>query len=473
MLFNSVEYIIFLPFVFFVYWAIRNQVQYQNLFLLLVSYFFYGWWDWRFLGLIAFSSIVDFIVGKSIFQAESKTKRKIFLSISICVNLGILGFFKYYNFFIDSWVEAMSIFGIKQSVSTLNIILPAGISFYTFQTMSYTIDIYNKKLKPINNLIVFFAFVSFFPQLVAGPIERAKNLLPQFLATKIFDTNRVKDGLRQILWGLFKKVAIADNCAPHVENIYSNFASLSSTEILIGVILFSFQIYADFSGYSDIAIGSARLLGFDLMKNFSYPYFAKSVGEFWQRWHISLSTWFRDYLYIPIGGSRVSKLQYSRNIIITFVVSGFWHGANWTFLFWGFLNGLYYLPSIFIKRKKIKFLENRKLFLKIFSYSRILLIFLITSLTWIFFRSPNIYDAFGLLKCLFSFNFFPFDFVQYFIVFIFISIMVIAEIIQVKKDHPIQIQDYPLGIRWAIYLGLSIISLEYLYGDSTFLYFQF
>ena len=347
MLFNSFTFVIFLPTVFLLYWFVFNKnLKLQNFFLLIVSYIFYGWWDWRFLSLIFISSMVDYIVGLSIYKTDDSSKRKRLLLISMFVNLGFLGFFKYYNFFADSLIDLFSNFSISLHPRTLNIILPVGISFYTFQTMSYTLDIYRKKMEPTNDIIAFFAFVSFFPQLVAGPIERAKNLLPQFMKKRKFDYETATDGLRQILWGLLKKIIIADSCAHVVDYIFANYQFYNGSVLLMGVIFFAFQIYGDFSGYSDIAIGSAKLFGFDLMRNFAYPYFSRNIAEFWRRWHISLSTWFRDYVYIPLGGSYVNKWKRIRNIIITFTVSGFWHGANWTFIFWGFLNGIYYIPII-------------------------------------------------------------------------------------------------------------------------------
>ena len=330
MLFNSIEFFIFLPVVFSLYWLINGKnIRLQNAFLVIASYFFYGWWDWRFLSLIAFSSTLDYFVGVGLGKTESTKKRKLLLLTSIAVNIGFLGFFKYFNFFAESFCEAFTFFGTSISDPILlNVILPVGISFYTFQTLSYSIDVYKKKLQPTNDIISFFAFVSFFPQLVAGPIERATNLLPQFHKQRAFSYDQASDGMRQILWGLFKKVVIADNCAIYVNDIFSNFSNHSGSTLLLGAILFAFQIYGDFSGYSDIAIGTARLFGFNLMRNFAFPYFSRDIAEFWRRWHISLSTWFRDYVYIPLGGSRGGKWLNIRNVFIIFVVSGFWHGAN-------------------------------------------------------------------------------------------------------------------------------------------------
>ncbi|NRA92843.1 MAG: MBOAT family protein, partial [Psychroserpens sp.] len=321
MLFNSIDFAVFLPMVFVLYWWFaKYSLKWQNIVLLVASYIFYGWWDWRFLSLILFSTLVDYVVGMSL-NTSSGSKRKWLLFTSVGVNIGLLMFFKYYNFFVDNFVTAFSFFGATIEPSNLNIILPVGISFYTFQTLSYTIDIYRKKLQPTSDFIQFAAFVSFFPQLVAGPIERATHLLPQFKVKKIFDSNYAMSGIYLIIWGLFKKVVIADNCAFFVNQIFDG-SGFSSLELFLGAVLFGFQIYGDFSGYSDIAIGVARLFGFSLMVNFSFPYFSRDIAEFWRRWHISLSTWFRDYIYIPLGGSRGEKGFQLRNVLIVFLVSG-------------------------------------------------------------------------------------------------------------------------------------------------------
>ena len=353
MLFNSLDFAIFLPIFFFLYWFVTNKnLQLQNFLIVVASYIFYGRWDWRFLFLIFFSSITDYIIGKGLQVIEKEKYRKVLLWISIVTNIGFLGFFKYYNFFVNSFVTAFSFWGKSISVNSLDIILPVGISFYTFQTLSYTIDVYKRKLEPAKDIISFLAFVSFFPQLVAGPIERATNLLPQFYKKRVFEYDKAVDGMRQMLWGLFKKVVIADNCAEYANTIFNNYTDFSGSTLVLGAIFFTFQIYCDFSGYSDMAIGMSRLFGFNLMKNFAFPYFSRDIAEFWRRWHISLSTWFRDYLYIPLGGSKGSLSKIVRNTFIIFLVSGFWHGANWTFIIWGFLNALYFLPLLLIKRNR-------------------------------------------------------------------------------------------------------------------------
>jgi D-alanyl-lipoteichoic acid acyltransferase DltB (MBOAT superfamily) len=404
MLFNSIEFFIFLPIVFAIFWnKYLKNLRAQNLIILLSSYFFYGYWDYRFLSLILISTIVDFTIGFSIHKEKSDKKRKFLLLISLFFNLGLLFFFKYFNFFIETFVQAVNI--NLNNIWTLNVILPVGISFYTFQTMSYTIDIYNKKLEPTSNFIAFASFVSFFPQLVAGPIERASNLLPQILNKRKFDYKNSVQGLRLVFYGLFKKVVIADSLAPEVNYIFSNYLDLGGGELWFGAFLFSFQIYCDFSGYSDIAIGVSKLLGFELMSNFKFPYFSRNIGEFWRRWHISLSTWFRDYLYIPLGGSRLGKFISIRNIFIIFIVSGIWHGANLTFLFWGLFHSLLFLPS-FILKKNRKFLNSvvgkNKISPSFKELIQIISNFLLVTIGWVFFRSDSLTDAFGYYYKMFS-----------------------------------------------------------------------
>jgi D-alanyl-lipoteichoic acid acyltransferase DltB (MBOAT superfamily) len=353
MLFNSIDFAIFLPIVFVLYWFVANKnFKLQNFLIVAASYLFYGWWDWRFLSLILFSTIIDYTIGQKLRVEENETKRKVLLWSSILLNLGFLGFFKYYNFFLDNFITAFSFFGTEINANSLNIILPVGISFYTFQTLSYTIDVYKRKLEPTKDIIAFSAFVSFFPQLVAGPIERATNLLPQFYKKREFNYAKAVDGMRQILWGLFKKIVIADNCALYANEIFYNSSGYTGSTLFMGAIFFTFQIYCDFSGYSDIAIGTSRLFGFNLKQNFAFPYFSRDIAEFWRRWHISLSTWFRDYLYIPLGGSRGGKWNKIRNVFIIFLVSGFWHGANWTFIIWGTLNALFFLPLLLTNKNR-------------------------------------------------------------------------------------------------------------------------
>ena len=404
MLFNSIPFLIFLPTVFFLYWVVfKKRLSAQNIMLLISSYVFYGWWDYRFLALILASTLVDYLVGTALAKQENKNARKKLLWLSLIFNFGLLGFFKYFNFFIDSWVDAWQHFGITMHASTLNIILPVGISFYTFQTLSYTIDVYRKKMVPTRNFIEFATYVAFFPQLVAGPIERAAQLLPQFKTKKYFDYKLAKEGVYLIIWGLFQKMVIADSCATYTNAIFDNYQNLNSLSLMMGAVYFAFQIYGDFAGYSNIAIGTAKLFGFNLMRNFNYPYFSRDIAEFWRRWHISLSTWFRDYLYIPIGGSKGSKGQQIRNVFVIFLVSGFWHGANWTFVVWGGLHAIFFLPLLLMNknRKHLAAINLQKSFPGIREFFQILLTFMLTSFAWIFFRSASITESFLYIKRLF------------------------------------------------------------------------
>ena len=399
MLFNSLDFAIFLPVVFLLFWFITKTRKTQNILIVLASYVFYGWWDWRFLTLILFSTFIDYSIGLRMAKMEAFPKRKILLWISLTVNLGLLGFFKYYNFFIDNFITAFSFFGQDFQADTLNVILPVGISFYTFQTLSYTIDVYRKQLEPTRDFIAFTAFVSFFPQLVAGPIERATKLLPQFFKKKTFNYAQSVDGMRQILWGLFKKVVIADNCGAYADLIFNNSEWYSGLTLILGAVFFAIQIYCDFSGYSDIAIGTGRLFGFKLMQNFAFPYFSRDIAEFWRRWHISLSTWFRDYLYIPLGGSRGSTAKVVRNVFVIFLVSGFWHGANWTFVIWGGLNALYFLPLLlFGKNRRNLDVIGEHSFPSFREIVGMVGTFSLTVVAWIFFRAESVSHAMLYLK---------------------------------------------------------------------------
>lgn len=400
MLFNSLEFLLFLPTVFFLYWFVfKNQLRAQNVLLLVASYIFYGWWDWRFLSLIIASTFLDYFVAIQLGKTAISKKRKLLLGISLVGNLGMLGFFKYYNFFVASWIEAWSSVGIAMEASTLNIILPVGISFYTFQTLSYTIDVYRKEMEPTKNFIDFAAFVTFFPQLVAGPIERASHLLPQFYKNRTFDYQNAVDGVKLIIWGMFKKVVVADNCAFFVNKIFENPEAYSSGELFVGMVFFAFQIYGDFSGYSDIAIGLSKLFGFDLMVNFKFPYFSRDIAEFWRRWHISLSTWFRDYIYIPLGGSKGTQWFQIRNVMIIFLVSGFWHGANWTYVVWGLFHALMFLPLLLFNVNRSHLITKSYGWL---DFAKIGVTFLVVCIGWVFFRADSISDAFQYLAHLFE-----------------------------------------------------------------------
>ena len=409
MLFNTIDFALFLPIVFFLYWFLTDKnLKLQNLLIVISSYIFYGWWDWRFLLLILFSTLIDYIIGLQLAKQEDKQHRKILLWASLVFNLGFLGFFKYYNFFLDNFTTAFSFFGADIKSNSLSIILPIGISFYTFQTLSYTIDIYKKNLQPTKNFLAFAAFVSFFPQLVAGPIERASNLLPQFYKKRKFNYHLAVDGMQQIVWGLFKKMVIADNCAEYADVIFDNSADYSGSTLVLGAVFFAFQIYGDFSGYSDIAIGTSRLFGFNLKQNFAFPYFSRDIAEFWRRWHISLSTWFRDYLYIPLGGSRVGAWKKVRNIFIIFIVSGSWHGANWTFIVWGTLNAVYFLPVLVSNnnRKNLDSVAKGKYFPTIKEFSSMFITFALTLLGSIFFRAESLQHAFQYISEIMSYSLF-------------------------------------------------------------------
>ena len=482
MLFNSLDFAVFLPIVFVFYWFIANRnLRLQNALIVAASYVFYGWWDWRFLSLIVFSTLVDFSIGRRLKTEEKDSKRKVLLWTSIIVNLGFLAVFKYYNFFLDNFVAAFSLFGQEVQANSLNIILPVGISFYTFQTLSYTIDVYKRRLEPTQDFVAFSAFVCFFPQLVAGPIERATNLLPQFYKKRTFEYHKAIDGMRQILWGLFKKVVIADNCAEYANLIFNNYQDYNGSTLLLGAIFFTFQIYGDFSGYSDIAIGTSRLFGFNLMQNFATPYFSRDIAEFWRRWHISLSTWFRDYLYIPLGGSRGGTGMKIRNTFIIFLVSGFWHGANWTFIVWGGLNALYFLPLLLLKRNRTNLgvvAEGRSLptLRELYSMSST---FLLTVLAWVFFRSNSIASALEYLGKIGSKSLFmmpKYDGIAMsFKVLILLFLMLAIEWGNRTRKHALErnpsLNYNPLDLM----LYVAIICLIYFFNTSsqTFIYFQF
>ncbi|TVZ59164.1 D-alanyl-lipoteichoic acid acyltransferase DltB (MBOAT superfamily) [Flavobacteriaceae bacterium MAR_2010_105] len=478
MLFNSIDFAIFLPLVFVLYWFVcKKHLRLQNVLIVMASYVFYGWWDWRFLSLILFSTLVDYSVGLYLHKTSTEGRRKALLWTSIVVNIGLLGFFKYYNFFVDNFVTAFSFLGAQIQPNTLNIILPVGISFYTFQTLSYTIDVYRNKLEPTRDLISFAAFVSFFPQLVAGPIERATHLLPQFYKQRRFHYSKAVDGLRQILWGLFKKVVIADNCAQFVDLIFDGYTEYTGSTLLLGAVFFAFQIYGDFSGYSDIAIGTARLFGFDLKQNFAFPYFSRDIAEFWRRWHISLSTWFRDYVYIPLGGSRVSKALQVRNVLIIFLVSGFWHGANWTFIVWGLLNALYFLPLLLANKNRTYtnvVAENQRL-PSMRELLSMLLTFGITVIAWVFFRSETIGQALSYLTTMFDWSLLTLPEVRPSFLLAFIGLFTIVEWAGRRQLYAIEglWLKYPKVIRWGIYYLIAMAIFLYGGKEQEFIYFQF
>jgi len=476
MFFNSVHFALFLPIVFMLYWALsKKSLTYQNLLLLVASYFFYACWDWRFLFLLIFSTALDYFTGIKMYQAQTISSKKFWFWLSIFVNLGFLGIFKYYNFFADSLASALESIGFHANFWTLKVILPVGISFYTFHGLSYVIDIYKGKIKPEQNIISYSLFVSYFPLLVAGPIERATHLLPQVKRKRVFDYNKAMDGVYQIIWGLFKKVVIADSCAIYANEIFNQYESMNSLSLLLGAFYFSFQIYGDFSGYSDIALGTSKLFGIDLLRNFNFPYFSRDIAEFWRRWHISLSSWFRDYLYIPLGGSKVGLGMKIRNTFIIFLVSGFWHGSNWTFIVWGGLNALYFIPLLITNKNRnhIKIVAEEKNLPSIKEAGQILVTFALTAFAWIFFRANTVGDAFQYIKGIFKFDFS----VQYFsferyspellpLIFGFLLMDWYAR----KNEHPV-IGSYQTAK--VLLVITSILVFGVFSSVSDFIYFQF
>lgn len=479
MLFNSIEFAIFLPIAFLLYWFVFNRsLKLQNLFIVAVSYVFYGWWDWRFLFLIAFTSFCSWGSGLLIERYNSNPKKaKTISALNIVLNLLILGVFKYYDFFAKEFAE---LFGLSSDGILLNIILPVGISFYTFQALSYSIDVYRGKLKPTHDIVQFFAFVSFFPQLVAGPIERATNLLPQFEKPRRFDYDIAVDGMRQILWGLFKKMVVADNCAVYVDQVFSNYQSHSGSTLLLAAVLFTFQIYGDFSGYSDIAIGTAKLFGIKLMRNFNMPYFSRDIAEFWRRWHISLTTWFRDYVYIPLGGSRVSKAKVVRNTFVIFLLSGFWHGANWTFIVWGAYHALLFLPLILLgkNRKHTDVVAMGRFFPSLKEMGQMLLTFFLAVIGWIVFRANTIEEAWNYICGLFNKSVFSVPWLDsrhyYFPVVISIVLMLVVEWLQRDKEHAFDLSGIKSHVlKFGIYY-VMVVALFWFGGHAeSFIYFQF
>ena len=482
MLFNTINFALFLPVVFILYWFVTNRsLKLQNILLLVSSYFFYACWDYRFLFLLIFSTLLDYFTGIKMEEAANQRMKRFWFWVSVIVNLGFLGVFKYYNFFAASFADALSLVGIKTNFWTLQVILPVGISFYTFHGLSYVIDIYKSRIKAERNFIDYSVFVSFFPLLVAGPIERATHLLPQIKEKRTFDRTKAIDGLRQILWGLFKKVVIADNCAEYANMIFNHSGDYSGSTLVLGALFFTFQIYCDFSGYSDIAIGTAHLFGIDLLRNFAFPYFSRDIAEFWRRWHISLSTWFRDYLYIPLGGSKGGTWMKVRNTFIIFLVSGFWHGANWTFIVWGFLNALYIMPSIVFNTNRVN--------LDIVAYDRhlptakeffsILLTFCLTIFAWIFFRAENVTHAFHYISEIFSASLFTVPQFEKMgtaiVIMVIICFFMIIEWMGRREHYAIANfgVSWPRPVRWAFYYCILLVIFVMAGSSHQFIYFQF
>ena len=494
MLFNSFEFFVFLPIVFVLYWWVfgyalqgsKKQLLFQNLLVVVSSYLFYGWWNWRFLLLIAFTTLCSFFSGIAIEKSTSQVSKKLWMLLNVLVNLFVLGVYKYYDFFVGSLADILH---INAEHHLLHLVLPVGISFYTFQALSYSIDVYRQKMKPTKDIVAFFAFLSFFPQLVAGPIERATNLLPQFLNGRTFSYSKAVDGLRQMLWGMFKKVGVADNCAVFVDSIFSNVENYNASTLAIAAVLFSFQIYCDFSGYSDIAIGLGKLFGIELMRNFNVPYFSRDIAEFWRRWHISLTTWFRDYVYIPLGGSRptnkhgepltgFSKIQaIINNTFIIFLLSGLWHGANWTFILWGMFHTLLFLPLILLEknRKYTNVVASDKLLPSVKELLQMLFTFVLATLGWIIFRADNIGIAMNYFVRLFDFSLWgaPYLTNKVFI-FLPLTIMLIVEWLHRGESHCFTlcgVKNRP--VRYMIYLGIAFLVLINMGPEQSFIYFQF
>lgn len=479
MLFNSIEFLIFCPLVFLLYWFVFKSLRWQNIFVVVTSYIFYGWWNYRFLFLIALTTLCSFVSGLLVERYSQRKVKKLITASNIVLNLAILCVYKYYNFFVESFVEIMQLVGLNVTPPLLHLVLPVGISFYTFQALSYTIDVYKNKIQPTHDIVAFFAFISFFPQLVAGPIERATNLLPQFLKPRHFDYGQAVDGMRQILWGFFKKVVVADNCAVLVNTIFDNYQNQDGMTLLFGGLFFTFQIYGDFSGYSDIAIGTARLFGINLMRNFAFPYFSRNIAEFWRRWHISLNTWFRDYIYFPLGGSRCSKVKVIRNTMVIFLVSGFWHGANWTFVNWGAYHALLFVPLFLLgqNRKFTNVVAEDKALPSFMEMFQMLVTFVCVLVGWILFRSATIADfasymehmvsSFAMVKPSCRLN-----------VLAFIAILMVVEWVNRKKQYGLQISGTGRvmryrAVRWLTYAAILIIIVSFSGSQSDFIYFQF
>ncbi|WP_432711899.1 MBOAT family O-acyltransferase [Pedobacter sp.] len=478
MLFNSINFAVFLPVVFVLYWFVAHKsIRNQNILLLVSSYYFYACWDWRFLFLLVFSTALDYYTAIKIAEAPGSKWRKFWLWLSISINLGFLGVFKYYNFFASSFADAVANFGFHPDPWTLKVILPVGISFYTFHGLSYIIDIYKKRIQPERNFVDYSVFVSFFPLLVAGPIERATHLLPQIQRKRVFDYTKAVDGMRQILWGLFKKVVIADQCASYANLIFSDAAHFSGSTLLLGAVFFAFQIYCDFSGYSDIALGTARLFGVELLRNFAFPYFSRDIAEFWRRWHISLSTWFRDYLYIPLGGSKGGTWMKIRNTFIIFLVSGFWHGANWTFLAWGFLNALFIMPSILFKtnRNNLDTVAAGKLLPSFNEFFAMSITFLLTVFAWIFFRSLTMEGAFQYISGIFSTTLFTVPSIFPGQLLLLLTLFILIEWLGRTKQYALEhfAFHWSPAVRWSAYY-LFLVTIFYFAGaEQQFIYFQF
>ncbi len=475
MLFTSTAFVLFLPIVFGLYWAIGGRnIRAQNVLLIAASFLFYGWWDYRFVLLLLATTGFDYYVALQLGRIEDERKRKAFFIASIAANLTALGFFKYFNFFSENFARLLQGFGFRADPFTLNVLLPIGISFYTFHSMSYVIDVYHRRKEPCADATAFFAFISFFPLLVAGPIVRAIWFLPQFQNERRFENARATGGLRQMLWGFFKKMVIADGCAHFVNPIFEHWNVQSAGTLVAGAILFAFQIYGDFSGYSDIAIGTARLFGFHLLPNFRFPYFSRDIAEFWRRWHMSLTSWFRDYVYIPLGGSRRGLGIAVRNTLIVFLLSGFWHGASWTFLVWGELHALYFMPLILSgkNRMHVDVLAQGRIFPSLKEVALMLLTFALVCLAWIFFRAADLPQAFHYIGRMFSTPWGSIDVERR--IWLFIAVMMLVEWLNRSREHGLELDRVRIRpLRWAIYAIITVLTFYFGAPEQTFIYFQF
>ncbi len=480
MLFNSIDFIIFLPIVFALYWIVpANKPIVQNFILLISGYFFYGCWDYRFLFLLAFSTLLDFFSGQKIASANTIFKKKCWLWLSIVINIGFLAVFKYYDFFASSLAALFAHAGIHIDLWLLHIILPVGISFYTFHGLSYVLDIFYERTKPTKNIITYASFISFFPLLVAGPIERATHLLPQLEKKRIFNYQYAIDGLKQILWGFFKKIVIADTCAQYANLAFTDVAHYNGSTLVMGAIFFSIQIYGDFSGYSDIAIGTAKLFGIEVMRNFNYPYFSRDIAEFWRRWHISLSSWFKDYVYIPLGGSKGTKSKIIFNVFLIFFLSGLWHGANVNFIIWGLLHAAYFLPLLLFKknRENLHIADEGKTFPSLKNSINIFITFCLVTFAWIFFRSPNLPVANKYIATIFSGSFFsvPDSMFVSVKVLVLIAFFFFVEWSGREQHYAIARTGFnlPRPARLVFYYALLMAIFYFAGQQQKFIYFQF
>lgn len=482
MLFNSIAFLLFLPTVFLLYWSVKKHRKIQNFIIFVASYFFYGCWNWRFLLLLFLTTFLSFVSGLLLEKYERWSTRKLICGSNIIINLAILGYFKYFNFFVGSLQDLFSLAGYQLDAITLQVVLPVGISFYTFQALSYSIDVYRKQIRATHEFFSFASFIAFFPQLVAGPIEQASNLLPQFLRSRHFDYNTAVQGMRQILWGFFKKIIIADNCAKLANGVFDHYTDVNGSMLILGMLFFTFQIYGDFSGYSDIALGTARLFGVQLRRNFDLPYFSRDISEFWRRWHISLNKWFIQYIYIPLGGNRNGKKKHIRNILVVFLLSGLWHGANWTFIVWGLYNGILLVISTFYPHRYCE-LSDYRIIPSFKDITRILGTFCLCSFGWVIFRAQTLSDAVIYFRLLFSQN--PFTHPNYsaagginsFQVFFtigFIILLQVTEWLQRDKEFALDLSEvHSRTIRWSIYIGFLIVFSVFAGSQAEFIYFQF